>query len=355
MACKPINTAIASYGMSGSVFHAPLLSAHPGFVFYKILERSAKGCRRRYSDVISVGRFEELISDPEVELVVVNTPDATHFALCHAALEAGKHVVVEKPFALNAGEAIRLAELAGRNRRMLCVFQNRRWDSDFMTVGKVLDGQLLGRLVSFEAHFDRYRNYLQPGTWKEERSTGFEILYNLGSHLIDQAYVLFGLPLAVWADIGIQRTGGAVDDFFMVRLRYETLSVTLQASYLVREPGPRYILHGTHGSFLKWGTDPQEEFLKAGGEPGMPGWGVEEAKYRGKLNTEIDGAHLTGMIESRPGNYLAFYDGVYAAIREGQAPPVLLSDSVDVMRIIDAAICSNARREEVSLSDHGSD
>lgn len=344
---KPIVTAIASYGMSGSVFHAPLLTAHPGFVFYRVLERSAKGCRSRYPDVISAARFEELIADPAVELVIVNTPDATHFELCRAALEAGKHVVVEKPFALNAGEAALLAELAGRNGRMLCVFQNRRWDSDFMTVKQLIGRRLLGRLVSFEAHFDRYRNYLQPGTWKEVRTSGAEILYNLGSHLIDQCYVLFGLPEAVWADIGIQRTDGAVDDFFTVRLRYQSLPVTLQASYLVREPGPRYILHGTQGSFLKWGTDPQEEHLKAGGVPGTPGWGVEETRFRGKLNTEFAGLHFTGRIESAPGNYLAFYDGIWAALREGGDQPVPLSDSVDVMRIIDAAILSNTLRKEV--------
>ena len=347
---RPIPSALASYGMSGSVFHAPLLHAHPHFSLCKILERSERGSRMRYPDVALVRQFEELCRDPGIELIVVNTPDATHYPLCRQALEAGKHVVVEKPFTLTGAEAEDLIELARKQGVILTVFQNRRWDGDFLTVKKVIAGGLLGRLVAFESYFDRYRNFIQPATWKEVRNTGAEILYNLGSHLIDQACVLFGMPQAVFADMGIQRSGGQVDDFFNLRLRYDELSVILCASYLVREPGPRFILHGTEGSFLKWGMDPQEEELKAGAAPGAAGWGEGERGNWGKLNTSTGGLHVHGFIETIPGNYPAFYDGLAAAIRKGKSPPVDPLDSLQVIRLIEAAIRSNSVRAEVPVA-----
>ena len=249
--------------MSGLVFHAPLLNTNPGFDMTTIVERSYKGSKERYPDVHVVRSVEELINDTHLELIVVNTPDATHFEYCKKALEAGKHVVVEKPFTMNTEEAEKLIALAKKQDRLLSVFQNRRWDGDYLTVKKVVDEKLLGRLVSFESHFDRYRNFIQPNTWKEEPNAGAEIVFNLGAHMIDQAYDLFGMPNSVFAEIGIQRTGGKVDDYYNIVLEYDDIHVNLKSSYLVREEGPRYIVHGTEGSFLKWGLDPQEDALKA--------------------------------------------------------------------------------------------
>lgn len=346
---NPIKTGIASYGMSGLVFQAPLLHVNPGFEIIKIVERSPKGSRERYPYVSTTRSFDELLQDDTLELIIVNTPDTTHFEYCKQALESGKNVVVEKPFTILVEEATELIELSRKKGKLLSVFQNRRWDGDFLTVKKVIGEKLLGRLVSFESHFDRYRNFIQPDTWKEERAAGSEILYNLGAHMVDQVYDLFGMPDSVSADIGIQRTGGKVDDFYNVVLRYENIHVSLKSSYMVREEGPRFILHGTEGSFLKWGLDPQEADLKAGRYPDELGWGEEPKKFWGKLNTDLNGLHFTGRIETIAGNYLSYYDNIYDAIRNGADLIVKPEQSLDLMRILEGAIESNRNGNVVNF------
>jgi len=337
----PIKTGIASYGMSGLVFHAPLLHVNKGFDMVKVVERSYKGSKERYPYIHVVKSYEELLQDDSLELIIVNTPDETHFEYCKMALEAGKHAVVEKPFTMKVNEAEMLISLAKKNGKVLSVFQNRRWDGDYLTVKKVIQNQALGRLVSFESHFDRYRNFIQPNTWKEDPNAGAEIVYNLGAHMIDQAYDLFGMPKSVSADIGIQRTGGKVDDYYNIIMRYDDIYVNLKSSYLVREEGPRYIVHGTDGSFLKWGIDPQEVDLKEGKYPDEPGWGVEPKKLWGKLNTELNGLHYTGRIETIAGNYLAYYNNIFDVIRGNSTLIVPPEQSLDVMKIIEAAIESS--------------
>ncbi len=345
----PVKTGLAAFGMSGKVFHAPLLQAHPAFQLHSIVERKYRGVRECYPDIHVAHAFEDLLADDKLELIIVNTPEITHYELAKMALEAGKHVVVEKPFTVYPEEAEELIALANTKKRVLSVFQNRRWDGDFMTVRKVLSKNLLGRLVSFEIHFDRYKEEVKEGTWKEERVTGAEILYNLGAHLIDQVLLLFGKPGTVWADIGVQRTGGVVDDYYHLVLGYPGLHVTLKSSYQVREPGPRYILHGTDGSFLKWGLDPQEAQLKSGKNPSDEDFGLESKKYWGKLNTSVNGLHFTGRIESLKGNYMAFYDNIAEVIREGAEPAVQPEQAADVIRIIRAAIQSNEKGIRVKV------
>ena len=346
---RPIKTGIASYGMSGLVFQAPLLHVHPGFDIEKIVERSYKGSKERYPYISIAKSFKELLQDENLELIIVNTPDATHFDYCKMALEAGKNVVVEKPFTMNSKEALELVKLSKSQGKLLSVFQNRRWDGDFMTVKRVIEKKLLGRLVSFESHFDRYRNFIQAATWKEEPNLGAEIVYNLGAHMIDQALDLFGTPNSVSADIGIQRTDGKVDDFYNIVLRYDDIHVSLKSSYLVREEGPRYILHGTEGSFLKWGLYPQEDDLKSGKYPDAPDWGVESKKLWGKLNTNIDGIHFTGRIETIAGNYLHYYDNIYSALREGQELVVKPEQSIELIKTMEAAIESNRTGKVISM------
>lgn len=345
----PIKTGMASYGMSGLVFHAPLLHVHPGFELVKVVERSYKGSKERYPDIVVVRSFEDLLNDESLELIVVNTPDITHYEYCKVALEAGKNVVVEKPFTMSTTEAEDLIALSKKHNKLLSVFQNRRWDGDYMTVKKVIREKLLGRLVSFESHFDRYRNFIQAGTWKEEPNAGAEIVYNLGAHMIDQAYELFGMPNSLSADIGIQRTDGKVDDFYNITLRYDDIHASLKASYMVREEGPRYILHGTEGSFLKWGIDPQEDALKAGLYPDLPDWGMEPKKQWGKLNTDMNGLHYTGRLETIPGNYLAYYDNIYETMRNGKELIVKPEYSLDLIRIIEGAIESNRSGNTVNF------
>jgi len=333
-----IQVGLVSFGMSGKLFHAPFLAKHPGFELTKILERSKNEVKIVYPDISTVRSFEELLDDDNIELIVVNTPDLTHFEYAHKALEAGKHVVVEKPFTRTIGQGEDLINLADKKNRVLSVFQNRRWDGDFMTVRKIVENECLGRLVEFESNYMRYRNFIQPNTWKESIVQGIGLTYNLGSHMIDQAVVLFGMPEAVWADIDSMRTGSEIDDYYHIKLMYPDVKVTLKASFLIREEGPRYTLHGTNGSFLKYGIDPQEEMLKQGANPSMPDWGKEPESQWGIINTEMNGIHIRGKLETLPGNYAAYYDNIYDVIRNRAKLEVTPEQALNVLYLIEAAM-----------------
>ncbi|MEX1241506.1 MAG: Gfo/Idh/MocA family oxidoreductase [Cyclobacteriaceae bacterium] len=347
MTAQKIKTALLSYGMSGEVFHVPLLEAHKGFEVVCIWQRNtSRPVRHLYRVAINL---EEILGDPSVELIIVNTPNESHFPYASDALNAGKHVIVEKPFTVTAEEADQLIKLAHQKNKMLTVFQNRRWDADFLTVRKVLEGKMLGKLVECEIHYDRYRNYIEADTWKEEAKPGTGILYNLGSHLLDQAFVLFGMPRYIDARIGTQRPGGKVDDFFDIRMEYDSFLVILKSSYLVREQGPRFTLHGTEGSFVKSGIDPQEQDLKDKKIPGSPGWGSEPKGAWGKLNSTLDGKHFEGPFETVPGRYPAFYEKLYESIREGQPVPVRPEEARNVIQLIEACQQSNRNRSAIRI------
>lgn len=342
-----IKTALLSYGMSGEVFHLPLLEAHGGFEVTYIGHRNPeKPVKHVYP---TAKNYASMLEDKSVELIIVNTPNETHFPFAVQALEAGKHVIVEKPFTVTAREADQLIALAKKQKKMLTVFQNRRWDGDFLTVKKVIESKHLGKLVECEIHYDRFRNYIEPGTWKEEAKPGTGILYNLGSHLLDQVVVLFGMPRYVDARIGIQRPGGRVDDFFDIRLEYEGFYVILKSSYLVREPGPRFILHGTEGSFIKSGIDPQEQGLKEKQIPRGPQWGSEPAQEWGKLNTTLDGKRYEGPLETIRGNYPGFYENVYLAITAGHPLDVKPEEARQVIQLIELCYESNQTKRAVKI------
>ena len=348
---RKIITGIASFGMSGKVFHAPLINNHHGFRLKTIMERSKYEATELYPEVKVVREFDKILMDKEIELIIVNTPDQTHYELALEAINAGKHVIVEKPFTQTLEHAYALIEAAKQKNVMLSVFQNRRWDGDFLTVQQIIQKNLLGNLVEFESHFDRYRNFIQADTWKEKADTGTGTLYNLGSHLIDQAVVLFGMPDAVNAEIKTLRPGGEVDDCFDIRLSYNYIKVTLKASYLVREQGPKYLLHGVNGSFLKWGLDVQEDALKAGGIPGSSGWGTEPEQNWGVLNTDINDLHFKGKIETFPGNYLAYYDNIYDHIVKGKSLAVKAEQAAETIKIIQAVYKSNELKKTIRISD----
>ena len=349
MTSKPISTALLSYGMSGLVFHGPLLKVHSGFSLSTIVQRKSSIPPALFPKIKIVQQVDEVIQDPSIELVVVNTPNETHYEFSRKALEAGKHIIVEKPFTVTTKEADDLIALAKSKKKVLTVFQSRRWDGDFLTVKKVIEGKLVGKLVEFEAHYDRFRNYIEPNTWKEERASGTGILYNLGSHMLDQVLVLFGMPNEVDARVGIQRPGGRVDDYYDIRLQYNGFHAIIKSSYLVREQGPRYILHGTEGSFTKYGSDLQEQALKDGGVPGSPGWAVERKEFWGKLNTALGGVHMEGNIETIPGNYPGFYKNVYEAIRESKPLEVKPEEARDVIKLIEACYESNRLHQAIKL------
>lgn len=344
---KPVKTALLSYGMSGYVFHGPLLSAHPGFEIAAVFHRSHKPVAHRFPVVYDM---KDILNDDSIELVIVNTPNEKHYEHAEMALNAGKHVIVEKPFTVTKSEAAKLIELAKQRGRLLTVFQNRRWDGDFLTVQDIVAKGLVGRIVEFECHYDRYRDVVDEASWKEVKSRGTGVIYNLGSHMIDQVLTLFGRPKFVDARVGIQRQGAVVDDYYDIRLEYDDMQAIVKSSYLVREPGPRYMLHGEKGSFVKYGLDPQEQDLKDGKTPGAAGWGKEPEQWWGKLNTDFEGQHIERKIETLPGNYLAFYDNVYAVLGGDAGLIVKPEQAMEVIEVIEAALESSRLKRAIPLS-----
>lgn len=344
---KKIKTAMLAYGMSGKVFHAPFLELHPGFELTGAWERSRRLIHDDYQ-AKSYPDIESLLRD-EIDLVIVNTPVATHFEYAKAALLAGKHVIVEKAFTTNADEAEELHEIAEAENLKLAVFQNRRWDSDFRTVEEIVSRGILGDIVEAEIHFDRYNPDLSPKRHKETANSGAGILKDLGSHIIDQALVLFGFPTSIFADIRTTRDYSVVDDWFDLTLYYPKFRVRLKAGFFTREPLPAYIIHGKLGSFIKSRGDVQEDELKSGKKPTVIDWGAEPDYKSGLLHTEIEGQVVRENIPTLPGNYYAFFDKMYRAIRNNDPIPVPATDGIKTMKIIDAAIESSQKRKLISF------
>lgn len=346
---QPINTALCSFGMSGWVFHAPFIATNPGFNFYGVWERSKNLAQEKYPGVKTFRTLEELLADKKVELVVVNTPSVTHYDYAKQVINAGKHLVVEKPFTATVEQAEELIELAKKKKVKLSVYQNRRYDSDYRTIKKIVEEGWLGRIVDAEFHYDRYVPELSYKVHKETPTPAVGGLYDLGSHLIDQALQLFGMPLAVFADITINRPNSKVDDYFDLKLFYPDHRVTLKSSYYVREPLPAYQLHGTLGSFIKHKTDVQETDLQANKKPGSADWGIEPESQKGLLHTEKGGKVIKEYITSEKGNYGEYYDGVYEAIRNKKDVPVPGEDGMKVIQVIEAAIRSNKEKQVIEL------
>jgi predicted dehydrogenase len=345
----PIQTAVCSFGMSGWVFHAPFIQAHPAFNFYGVLERTKNLAQEKYPAVKVFRTLEDMLADEKIELVVVNTPNKTHYDFTRQALIAGKHVICEKPFTVQASEAEALIQLAKTQQKKLAVFQNRRYDSDFKIIKSIVQQHALGNIVEAEFHFDRFKEELSPKLHKETPGMGTGALYDLGSHLIDQALQLFGMPQAVFADIVAMRPGSLVDDFFELLLFYPHSRVRIRASYQVREALPGYVLHGSKGSFIKPKTDVQEAQLQAGKLPTDADYGIEPETEKGLLHTEVDGTVIREYVPSMRGNYLDFYEGMYQAIRHDAPLPVSAEDGKKVIEIIEAAFKSQQERRIIDL------
>jgi predicted dehydrogenase len=346
---QKIRTVLLSFGMSGRVFHAPFITEHPGFEFAGAWERSKKSLNEHYPAAKSYDSLESVLRDESVALIVVNTPTNSHYELAKKALEANKHVVVEKAFTTTVAEAEELKTLATSRNKKLSVFQNRRWDSDFRTVQHIIDKGILGKPVEVSISYDRFNPALSPKLHKEIPGPGAGIVYDLGPHLIDQALVLFGKPRAVFASLDVMRASSQVEDYFEILLYYPTLHVRLRASYFVREPAPSYIVHGTKGSFLKTRADVQEATLQAGRKPGGSDWGAEPDQDHGLLHTEIDGTLVKERVESLRGNYMEYYEGVYKSITNNQQLPVTADDGIMVIRVIEAAYQSHREKKVIEL------
>lgn len=346
---QTIKTAILSFGMSGKVFHAPFIHLHPGYKLATIWERTKSESIAVYPDIHIARSLESILDDKSIDLIVVNTPTATHFDYAKKALQANKHVVVEKAFTTTVDEAIELDRLATENNKLLSVFQNRRWDSDFQTVQKVITDGLLGPVHEAEFHFDRYKEALSSKLHKETAGPGAGLLYDLGPHLIDQAVYLFGMPDAVFADIRTLRRNSQVDDSIDLLLYYPSIRVRLKSSLLVKEPIPSFIVHGLYGSFIKSRADIQEAALLAGEKTDQPNWGVEPASEMGLLNTKINGIEERKKIPTIAGNYGNYYTRLYDALTRKGRNPVSAKDGIKVMQILEAAIKSNLEKKIIEL------
>jgi scyllo-inositol 2-dehydrogenase (NADP+) len=333
---------LIGYGLGGSVFHAPMIVAAPGLKLARISSRSANRDEvlRAYPGVALDETPQAMLADPGIALVVVCTPNASHYMLAREALLAGKHVVVDKPFVLSSAEGEDLIALARERNLQLSVYQNRRWDGDFLTLRRSVESGELGEVHTYRAHFDRYSPEVKK-RWKEEPRPGSGVLWDLGSHLIDQVLLLFGTPHSVTAHLSVQRKGAQVEDSFELLLDYGSRKIALHAGAQVCAPGPRYEVHGTRGSFVKFGVDTQEDALKRGARPGDEGWGRDIPANYATITSAADGARA---VETIPGSYEQYYRGMYEAIAGGQAVPVAAADALNVVRVIECAQRSHHER-----------
>lgn len=313
---KAIVTGLLAFGMSGKVFHAPFIDAHPGFRFHAVLERNQKKAAEDYPGVKSYDDFEELISDPEIELVIVNTPNFTHADYTRKCLNAGKNVLVEKPFAATSAEAKELFALAENVGKKIFVYQNRRWDSDHTSVRKMIESGQLGELNEVHYRYDRYRKAIGQKTFKEEPKPASGLLYDLGPHLVDQAISLFGKPTSHYKVLGKHRENTKVDDYFTIHLAYPNdLNVFLTSSLLVPDPQKAFVIHGSAGSYVKDRSDVQEEQLLKGMKLDDPAYGIEPAGRKGRLTImDNDGNPQVTDIDGEKGNYIALFEAVYQAM-----------------------------------------
>ena len=348
---RDINVGLIGYGLAGRVFHAPTITAVEGLHLKAVVERRGEESRCRYPWAHIARDAEELYTDDAIELVVVATPNALHYELARRGLEAGKHVVVDKPFTVTTAEADALIALAKHTGKHVSVYHNRRWDGDFLTLKRLLSEGAFGDLVEFESRIDRYRLEPKPGAWREADGPGAGILFDLGPHLLDQALTLFGMPHALTADIRRQRRSSGPDDSFHLLLDYGHLRVQLAAGMMVAEPTPRFRVHGSEAAYVKYGLDPQEDALRGGRVPTERDWGKEPASRWGILNSRRHGLTVRGRVETLPGRYTAYYENLRDAIRGTAQPAVTPGAGRDTVHLIELAFRSHAQRRTLDVAD----
>ena len=344
-----IDVALIGFGLAGRAFHAPVIRAVPGLRLAAILQRSGNEAAEKYPHVRIVRSIEELLAMREIRLVVIATPNVTHFPLAQRCLAAGRDVLVDKPFTTTLEEAKELVQFAQKAGRILTVYQNRRYDGDFQAIRQVVDSGALGRVVGFESNYDRFRPQLKPGAWREREEPGSGIFFDIAPHLIDHALVLFGLPEAVSADIRMEREGAVADDAFDVVLRYANgIRATLRSSILAAVPRPRFVLNGTKGSFIKQSFDPQEANLRRGYIPTDTAWGAEPEEKWGLLTTAEGERMIEKRIPSATCDYRDFYANLRDALLGRGTLAVQPEWALDVMRLLEVARESSRKRCTVS-------
>ena len=341
---EQLKVALLGYGYAGKTFHAPLISCIAGLWLTHVVSSDRAKVEKDWPGVTVLSTSEEAFANPQIDLIVAATPNDTHFDLARRALSAGKHVVVDKPFTTTVAEASELVALAANSKRLLSVFQNRRWDADFLTVRRVLSEGRLGEVVHFESRYDRYRPQVRQ-RWRERTGPGGGLWYDLGPHLVDQALQLFGPPETIYADFESHRNGATAVDFFHVLLRYGRKRIILHGGSLVLAETPRFTVHGSSGSFVKYGLDTQEEALRRGETPGSSGWGHDT--HDGTLFSMQDEALCSTSVPTVLGNYLTYYEAIRDAVLKGTPNPVPAEDALAVITVLEVASKSAATGREL--------
>ncbi|MBQ0212956.1 oxidoreductase [Proteus vulgaris] len=343
-----LNVGIIGYGYASKTFHAPLITTTEGLNLSAISSSDENKVKQDFPHITVYADPQALINDPSIDLIIIPTPNNTHYSLASQALEKGKHVVIDKPFTLTLEEAEKLSQQATNAGKLLSVFHNRRWDSGFLTVKKLLADKTLGEISAYEAHFDRFRPTVRQ-RWREDAGIGGGLWYDLAPHVIDQAVRLFGEPKAITADIAQLRPNAKNADYFHALLEYDNLRVILHASMLVASPTPIFAIHGTKGSYVKYGLDTQEDALKAGYLPNQTyNWGMDNKD--GELTTlSASGELETTTLATLPGNYPAYYQQIYRAITLGEENPVTPIQATAIMRLIEAGEISNRLKQTITL------
>ncbi|MFC4075337.1 oxidoreductase [Salinithrix halophila] len=338
---KDIKVGIIGYGLSGKVFHAPIIGATEGLQVTKVVTSRREEVRRDWPQVSVTEEPKDLIMDPDIDLVVIATPNTLHYPLAKEALQAGKHAVVEKPFTIHSEEGEELARIAEEKGLALSVYHNRRWDNDFLTIKSCMEQGHLGEVHTWKTHYHRYRPLVRD-RWRETAGEGAGTLFDLGSHLIDQALHLFGEPDTVWGDVLIQRDGAGAPDYFHLVLGYgDYRRVDLRSSSIVKGAGPRFEVHGSKGSFIKYGLDGQEEALKQGAKPGDAGWGEDDPCNYGQLTLDRHGETVIETVPTLRGCYEEYYRQIRDALTHGAPVPVTAGEATRVIRVIERAMESS--------------
>jgi predicted dehydrogenase len=338
-----VSVALVGFGFAGRVFHAPLISATPGLRLAVVGSSQRAAVASVYPDVEVVAEPRVALAHAGVDLVVIATPNDSHAPLAEAALRAGKHVVVDKPFTITLAEARRVATLASDVGRLLSVFQNRRWDSDFMGIQREIAAGRIGDVVELRSEFSRFRPEVRD-RWRERAGPGSGMWYDLGPHLVDQALVLFGPPETVYADLQVQRSGGSAVDWFHATLGYGARRVMLESSMLAADVGARFAVRGTRGSLVKRMGDTQEAQIRGGDRPGSQWWGLDPDPL---IHVAAEGAP-PAEIAAPPGNWLAYYEAMRDAVRGESEAPVTPAQATTVMAVIEAGLESAAEGRAVS-------
>lgn len=346
---RPIQTAVIGFGLAGKYIHSPFLKTQPEhYHVTDILERTKSESKNLFPNASIVRSLDELLKKSELELVVITSPNDTHFSYAKAALETGKHVVIDKPFTIHSEEARELIDLSKKVKRTISVFQNRRYDADFLTIQEILAQHLLGDVHEFTARYDRYNPTIKLNAWREEDQPGCGVLYDLGAHIIDQAVYLFGLPQTITADVNQQRVGAKTPDQFDIRLDFGFTKAYLKSSMLVRELSPRYTINGTKGSFVKFGIDPQEDLLRKNQLPtDIENWGSEDPEIYGTLTTEMNNEKIYKRYSSKNGDYGLYYKNLFQTIRNGKELREKPEHGYNTIKLIELAMKSNAEKRSI--------